>query len=563
MLNELVVEELGVIKRAELGLDRGCSALTGETGAGKTLLVAALSLLLGARGDRSLVRTGAPEARVEGRFAIPADHPAVDLLRAHGVLDEGAAGTEVEVVVSRTIPGDARSGKARINGRLVTVAMLADVGSFLVEIAGQHEHQRLGSAAYQRAVLDKFSGAETVALASQTSDAVRAATAAADRTAELLASERERSRELDVLRYEINEIESASIQPGEWTALAAEASRLEHAETIAESLHTAAKALRGEGGTEELVAGAAGVLRTASALDPSLTALADRLVAAGYELADVADDLTRRAVAPDPDAVEAVQARLALLARLGRKYGDDEAEILAYLDRAIRRDDELAGLATDLEETEKRAGELQRAAEKLAGRLTSERRAAAPRLARAVADLLGELALGGAAFHVALEDHPLYEGGRESVEFRVATSGGEALRAVARVASGGELSRIALALHLLTASESAATMVFDEVDAGVGGTAAQAVGRALSDLARNTGGQVLVVTHLPQVAAFADRHYRVDKAADGERSTATVEEVVGDERVAELSRMLAGLPKSERAREHAQELLELARAGAA
>ena len=563
MLNELVVEELGVIKRAELGLDRGCSALTGETGAGKTLLVAALSLLLGARGDRSLVRTGAPEARVEGRFAIPADHPAVDLLRAHGVLDEGAAGTEVEVVVSRTIPGDARSGKARINGRLVTVAMLADVGSFLVEIAGQHEHQRLGSAAYQRAVLDKFSGAETVALASQTSDAVRAATAAADRTAELLASQRERSRELDVLRYEINEIESASIQPGEWTALAAEASRLEHAETIAESLHTAAKALRGEGGTEELVAGAAGVLRTAAALDPSLTALADRLVAAGYELADVADDLTRRAVAPDPDAVEAVQARLAVLARLGRKYGDDEAEILAYLDRAIRRDDELAGLATDLEETEKRAGELQRAAEKLAGRLTSERRAAAPRLARAVADLLGELALGGAAFHVALEDHPLYEGGRESVEFRVATSGGEALRAVARVASGGELSRIALALHLLTASESAATMVFDEVDAGVGGTAAQAVGRALSDLARNTGGQVLVVTHLPQVAAFADRHYRVDKAADGERSTATVEEVVGDERVAELSRMLAGLPKSERAREHAQELLELARAGAA
>ena len=563
MLNELVVEELGVIRRAELALDRGCSALTGETGAGKTLLVAALSLLLGARGDRSLVRTGASEARVEGRFSIPVDHPAVDLLRAHGVLDDGAAGSEVEVVVSRTIPGDARSGKARINGHLLTISMLADVGSRLVEIAGQHEHQRLGSAVYQRAVLDQFSGSETVALASQTAAAVSRASAAAARTVELGASERERSRELDLLRYEINEIESASIQPGEWTALTAEASRLEHAETIAESLHSAAKALRGDGGAEELVAGAAGDLRTAGALDPSLKAPAERLIAAGYELADVADDLTRRAVAPDSDAVEAVQERLALLARLGRKYGDDEAEILAYLERAIRRADELAGLATDLEETESQALDLRRAADDLAARLTSARSAAAPRLARAVTDLLGELALGGAAFEVVLEDHPLYEGGRESVEFRVATSGGEALRPVAKVASGGELSRIALALHLLSASETATTMVFDEVDAGVGGQAAQAVGRALSDLARTTGGQVVVVTHLPQVAAFADRHYRVDKAADGERSTATVEEVVGDERIAELSRMLAGLPKSERAREHAQELLALAQAGAA
>ena len=563
MLNELVVEELGVIKRAELILDRGCSALTGETGAGKTLLVAALSLLLGARGDRSLVRTGAPEARVEGHFSIPANHPAADLLVAHGILDKIAGDNAVELVISRTIPADSRAGKARINGRLATVTLLADVGVTLVEIAGQHEHQRLGSSSHQRSLLDQFAGADSVALAERVADAVAQAAAAAARAADLRASERERSRELDVLRYEINEIESAAIRPGETAELSAEASRLEHAETIAASLHSAAEALRGEGGAEELVAGAAAGLRTAEALDPELTALADRLIATGYELADISDDLIRRSAPPDPDALEEVRTRLAVLARLGRKYGDDEAEVLAYLDRVRRRADELAGLETDLEQTEGTAQELMRVAEDLAERLSAERRSAAPRLARAVEELLGDLALGGATFEVAVEDRPLYEGGREAVEFRVATSDGEALRPVAKVASGGELSRIALALHLLTASESAHTTVFDEVDAGVGGRAAQSVGRALADLARGTGGQVLVVTHLPQVAAFADRHFRVNKLDDGGRSTASVEEVFGDERVAELSRMLAGLPKSERAREHAQELLELARAGAA
>jgi DNA repair protein RecN (Recombination protein N) len=566
MLNELVVEQLGVIKRAELSLDRGCSALTGETGAGKTLLVAALSLLLGARGDRSLVRTGAIEARADGRFSIPAGHSAVGLLRAHGVLDDGNDGTgggEIELVVSRTVPADGRSGKARINGRLVTVSLLTEVGPALVEIAGQHEHQRLGASAYQRAVLDQFAGPATVDLASRVSEAVGRATAAADRAAELRASERERSRELDVLRYEINEIENAAIEPGESARLAAEASRLEHAETIAESMHSATQALRGEGGAEELVAGAAARLRGAGVLDEGLVEVTERLETAGYELADVADDLARRAIGPDPDALEAVQARQAALARLGRKYGDDESEVLDYLDRARSRADELGDLVTDLEATDKEARVLRKAAEVLADRLSAVRREAAPRLARAVEDLLADLALGGATFQVSLENRPLYEGGTESVEFRIATSEGETLRPVSRVASGGELSRVALALYLLGAREGADTMVFDEVDAGVGGRAAQSVGRALADLARRTGGQVLVVTHLPQVAAFADRHYRVDKNEDGGRSTAMVEEVSGDNRVAELSRMLAGLPKSERAREHAQELLELARAGAA
>ena len=562
MLNELVVEELGVIERAELSLGRGCSTLTGETGAGKTLLVAALSLLLGARGDRSLVRTGASEARVEGRFCISPSHHAVPLLRAHGILDDGAGDDEIELVVSRTVPVDGRSGKARINGRLVTVALLGEAGATLVEIAGQHEHQRIGSSSYQRPVLDEFAGTDAVALADQVAGAVGRATAAIDRAAELRASERQRSRDLDALAYEIPEIEAAAVQPGESARLAAEAARLEHAATLAESLHSAAQALRGEGGAEELVVGAAAGLQSAAALDQELVAPAERLRAAGYELADIAEDLVRRAVAPDPDALEAAQARLAVLARLARKYGDDEAEMLEYLDRARARAAELAALETDLATAEAEAEELRAKAEDVAARLGAARRRAAPDLAAAVESTLAELALGGARFEVMLEDRALYEGGTESVEFRIATSEGESLRPLARVASGGELSRIALALHLLTASESAGTMVFDEVDAGVGGRAAQSVGRALADLARNTGGQVLVVTHLPQVAAFADRHYRVDKAGAGGRSTAAVEEVSGEERIAELSRMLAGLPKSERAREHAQELLELARAGA-
>lgn len=559
MLTELVVTDLGVIEHADLSLGPGSTALTGETGAGKTLLVTALGLLSGARAGRSLVRQGAAEARVEGRFSVPPNHPVLAAARACGALEAGGDGDEeIELVLARTLGADGRS-RARLNGRLVTLAVLAEVAGGLIEIAGQHEHQRLGAPAAQRAVLDAYAGATD--LAAQVAAAVRAAAAAERRAAELAAGERERARELDLVRYEIAEIEAAGMRQGELAELQQEAARLERAEALAEGVRAALAALSAEPGALDALAAAANVLKRAAQADDGLAALAARLEQARLEAEDVGLELARFEAAPDPGALERVRARLDQLARLRRKYGEREEDVLAHLDSARRRAAELEGSDSELEDTRAQAAELRARAEHSARRLSALRAAAAARLGPEVEELLGRLALPEARFTVALEPCALYEGGLETVELRVSLNPGEAPRPLAVVASGGELARIALALHLLTTPGEVTTLVFDEVDAGVGGEAARAVGEALAGLARRWDCQVLVVTHLPQVAAFADRHLRVTKVRRAGRAGAVVSPVEGPERVAELSRMLAGLPESERAREHAQELLELASKG--
>lgn len=553
MLTELVVEGLGVIERAELALERGSIALTGETGAGKTLVVAAVGLLLGGRADRALVRSGAREARVEGRFVIPADHPAALLLEARGLIPQPGE-AEVEVVMSRSVGADGR-GRARVNGRLATVGLLSEVGPLLVEIAGQHEHQRIGAAPWQRAVLDHFAGPDAVELGGLVAESVRLAARARRRLEELRSGERARSRALDVLRYEIEEIEAAKPAPGESERLAAEAARLDRAEVLAAGVGGALEALVGERGAED---GLSVARRALSSIDEEeICELAGRLDSAAAELDDIAASLSAALVAPDPAALEETRSRIAQLASLKRKYGDDESEILAYLDGARRRADELAGEDNDAGAHEEALAHHLEVARRAASELSASRKTAAPRLEGAIEQRLEELALPGARFTVRLAERDLYEGGAESVEFLVAANPGEPPAPVARVASGGELSRIALALHLLTATDFVTTMIFDEVDAGVGGQAARAVGRALVELTRARGGQAIVVTHLPQVAAQADVHLRVLKSADP-RMSATVEKVEGNARVEELSRMLAGLPESERAKQHAQELLAMA-----
>ena len=572
MLRELVVEGLGVIERAELELHGGCSALTGETGAGKTLMVAALGLLVGGRSDRALVREGKAEALVEGRFVVPAGHSALEMLVAHGIIEAEMAGSEIEVVLSRSTTADGKGGRARINGRLVTVAALGSVGGQLVEIAGQHEAQGVGAPARQRALLDAFGG--STALATELAGTVRAASRVHSELEALLSSERERERELDLLRYETSEIEKAELEEGEFERLTVDADRLEHAESIALALGRAIDALNGERGAAETIDSAHRDVSAAAQRDSALEELAGRLEATSLEISDIAGDLTRSVVTPDPQALEETRARLDVIARLMRKYGEDrvsdvsephgpEAGVLGYLAHARSRIDELANAESSLGELRSEHDDLVARANHLAQELGAIRREAGPRLERAMEEMLGDLALAGARFEVALTERELFEGGSESVEFRVAANPGETARPVSKVASGGELSRIALALHLLTSRDSGTegslrTMIFDEVDAGVGGLAAQSVGRALADLARASGAQVLLVTHLPQVAAFADYHFRVLKESSDERATALVARIEGAERVDELSRMLAGMPESQRAREHAKELLETA-----
>jgi DNA repair protein RecN (Recombination protein N) len=560
MLTELVVEGVGVIERAELGFERGSSALTGETGAGKTLVVAAVGLLLGGRADRALVRTGAKLARVEGRFLLSAENAAIRRLVAEGMIEADERG-EVELVVSRAVVADGSGGRARINGRLVTRALVAEIAPAMVEIAGQQEHQRISAPGWQRATLDRFAGAEAMRLARTVAEAVRGWRAAEDGLAALRAAERDRHRELDALRWQVAEIEKANVLPGEYDRLVEEIARLEQAEALAEGLGEADRNLRAEQGAVELIAGAESTLEALAGTDPELGSLAGRLESARLEVEDVAQELKAREVSADPVALEGAHERLARLAGLRRKYGDDEREVFAYLERARERSRELERAADDAAGLERRRDELAAAAERGAGSLSRLRAEAAPRLAAAVEAGLAELALEGARFVVHLEPCDLSEQGRETIEFRLAANPGEPPRSLKRIASGGELSRISLALHLAARAELAATMVFDEVDAGVGGAAAQAVGRSLAELARSSGAQVVVVTHLPQVAAFADAHYRVLKSEDRGRSTATIARVEGAARIQELSRMMAGLPESERAREHARELLELAAAG--
>jgi DNA repair protein RecN (Recombination protein N) len=578
MLVELAVGGLGVIDATELELGPGCSALTGETGAGKTLLVAALGLLLGTKGDRALVRDGAREARVEGRFLVRAEHPARALLAEHDLTGTVTTGGEEEVVVARALGRDGRS-KARVNGRLTTLGFLSQLGAALVEIAGQHEHVRIGSAAVQRTLLDTFIGPDALALASEVADAAGSAARAGRKADRLGEEEQARARELDYLAHEIAEIEAAAIVPGESDALAAEVARLEHTEAIGAAAGAALEALRGEGGISDLLEGARAEVARLAGLDPVLGTAAERLQAAAYEIDDVALELARRAAPADPHALDDVHARLDRLRRLHRKYADAgrarpdrrtdagrarpdrttdaDSEVLAYLEEARARRGALKEAQEERSRWDAERDDALGRAAYLADRLSELRHAAAGRLARDLERALGELALEGARVEVRLERRPLFEGGTESVTFWIAANPGEALRPAAKAASGGELSRIALALYLVSAPEGPDTVVFDEVDAGVGGEAAQSVGRSLARLASRTGGQVLVVTHLPQVAAFADAHYRITKSSARGRAVARVTRVEGEERIAELSRMLAGLPESERARGHARELLEL------
>ncbi len=553
MLRELVVEDLGVIERAELELDDGSSALTGETGAGKTLLVSAMALVLGDRADRSLVRQGAEGARVEARFEVDPEHPAAALLRERDLIDPGAG----EIVIARTV--SEAGGKVRVNGRLATVALLAEVGPLLVEIAGQHEHQRLASRREQTRLLDAYAGG--MDLARSVAASVREAAATARRARELADTQRDTQRELDVLRYEISEVEAAGLRAGEVDDLHATAERLEHAEAIGSAVGEARGALDREGGATDLVRAATEATSRVADRDRELVPLVRRLESVTLELDDIATELGARVPQVDDVALDEIRQRLASLARLHRKYGDDEAAILTYLDDARARVAEIEGGSFDAEATRAAADRLRHQALEAAERLSEVRRAAAARLAREVEATLRSLAMGDTAVEVALEPADLHEGGLETVELRI-SSPGHPPRPIAKVASGGELSRVALALRLAAkvSADTARTLIFDEVDAGVGGEAARAVGRCLTDLARDAGVQVLVVTHLPQVAAFAGSHHRVKKVTTGGSTSAVVEKLAGEERVSELSRMLAGLPGSDSARDHAQELLEIAAA---
>lgn len=529
MLAELAVSDLGVIDEARLVLGPGLTALTGETGAGKTLLVEALALLLGGRADPALVRPGATEAVVEGRFASADD----------------------EVVLTRVVARQGRS-RAYLDGRMATATTLADRGRELVDLLGQHAHHTLLSTSAQRAALDRAADIDLAPLV-----AVRSQLAQVDaRLAALGGDAGARAREVDLLRYQVAELDAAALVDAEEDeALDSEEAVLADATAHREAAARAVEAVSADGGGRDAIAAALSALDGRAPFG-DLTA---RLAATLAEVDDIVAELryTGEAVVDDPARLAAVRERRQQLVELVRKYGTAGAEgvgrgtladVLAYLSDARQRLDDLESHDQRARQFEgERVGALEsvRQAEAAVG---AARRAAAPRLSEAVTRHLRALALPGSRVEVEVGDADP----GDAVAILLAPHAGAPMLPIAKAASGGELARTGLALRLVLTAEQPC-LVFDEVDAGIGGEAAVAVGRALADLARSR--QVLVVTHLAQVAALATAQVRVTKATIGATTRSEAHLVTGEERVVELSRMLSGRSGSTRARAHAEELL--------
>ncbi|MEV8291190.1 DNA repair protein RecN [Streptomyces niveus] len=571
------IRSLGVIDDAVVELSPGFTAVTGETGAGKTMVVTSLGLLLGGRADAALVRIGAKAAVVEGRLTMAADAPAARRAEEAGAeLDDGA------LLISRTVSAEGRS-RAHIGGRSVPVGVLAELADDLVAVHGQTDQQGLLRPARQRQALDRYAGDAVAAPLATYTDAYRRLRAVATELAELTTRARERAQEADLLRFGLNEIAAVEPRPGEDTELAAEAERLGHAEALASAAALAHAALAGnpedpsEGGdATTLVGGAGRALEAVRSHDPALAALADRMGEIAILLADVAGELAGYAdnLDSDPLRLAAVEERRASLTGLTRKYGQDIDGVLAWAE-------ENAARLTELEGDDDRIGELTAEHTTLLGELSSlaqaltdARTEAAARFAEAVTAELASLAMPHARVSFAVTQTEDPDGvevdgrvvaygpsGADEVELLLAPHPGAQPRPIAKGASGGELSRVMLAVEVVFAgSDPVPTYLFDEVDAGVGGKAAVEVGRRLAKLAKSA--QVVVVTHLPQVAAFADRQLLVEKRHDGSVTRSGVTVLEGEERVRELSRMLAGQENSETARAHAEELLATARADA-
>jgi DNA repair protein RecN (Recombination protein N) len=530
VLLELRVANLGIVDEIVVELGPGLTAITGETGAGKTLLVEALELLLGRRADPGLVRDGAPEARVEGRFVGPDDE---------------------EHVLARVLPADGRS-RAYLDGRLATAGELAEVGATLVDLHGQHAHQHLLAAPVQRAVLDQYAGSaatEPLAVLRAARAEVRTLRSELDAFG---GDDRARAREADLLRFQIAEIDDAAIVDAEEDdRLRGEEAMLGDAAAVREAL-TAAY-VRVEGDALDVLGAAVAAL----ADRPTLAELHDRTKAMQAELAELGRDLRVAAdeAVEDPDRLAAVRARRQLLGQLRRKYGESLAEVLTYADEVRERLGQLEHHEEHAAALQARIDAAERRADAAAEMLRAARRAAAGPLGDEVTASLHELAMPRAQVEVAVEPGEPTDDGADVVTFLLAANTGESARPLAKAASGGELARTMLALRLVT-SDAPPTLVFDEVDAGIGGEAGTAVGRLLGVLGAQH--QVLCVTHLAQVAAFADRQVAVEKSDRSGRTVASATVVDGEDRVRELSRMLAGVGESDHARRHAAELLSSA-----
>jgi DNA repair protein RecN (Recombination protein N) len=559
VIEELHIRGLGVIEEASLALAPGLTVVTGETGAGKTMLVTALQLLLGMRADTSLVRSGATAALAEAAISPPPPE-------ADAWVDD----PDDVLVVTREIPEDGRS-RARIGGRLVPVSALHEVLGRHVEVHAQHEHVRLARTEVQRALLDRYAGDPHARVLDRYGGAFERWRELEDARTNRDRDARERARELDRLRVEVAEIDAAELDAEVDATIGQELERLAHADELQQ---TAAEAslLLGADGAGDPVGRALDALRRLSLDDAELDGLRSRATAVSVELTELAADLRTfgESVEADPERLQRLQERQRLLGQLARKYGARIEDVLAYADDARTRVAQLEAMDEDAADLEQRCAAALQEVHDLAEDLRRGRRTAAERLAKDVDQHLVDLGMPHATFQTAVdavEDGSFRQHGADDVTFLLAPNPGEPARPLGSAASGGERSRVSLAIEVALADiDDAQVLVFDEVDAGIGGATAMAVGEKLARLAAGDGQrrrQVLCVTHLAQIAAFADVHHVVEKQVRDGRTVTTLRRVGDAARAEELARMMSGRGDRHVALEHARQLLDEAGARAA
>jgi DNA repair protein RecN (Recombination protein N) len=562
VIEEMRLRGLGVIAEATLPIGPGFTAITGETGAGKTMVVTGLGLLLGQRADSGAVRAGAPQASVDGVWIVDESGPVAERVREAGGDVEPIGGGRSELYLGRVLSSEGRS-RASVGGRPAPAAVLAELAEQLIVVHGQSDQLRLKSAAAQRDALDRFGGPEITAVRDRYRAAFEAWRAVDAELTQLDADRDARRREADDLRARIADIEAVAPQPGEDAALAERAEKLANVEELRAAAATAHDALSNDDELPDavsLLAEARRAIERSAASDAALAAFVEPLADLGYRAADLVTGLSAYLADLDesgPQELAAVEERRAALNGLLRVHGTlDEA--LALLESGSARLMELDDDGDRIERLRAERDELGEALDAAAAELTAARTAAAERLGEAVTAELRELALPDARLLVTVEPGTASVSGRDDVTILLAPHPGADPRPVAKGASGGELSRVMLAIEVVIAgTDPVPTFVFDEVDAGIGGAAAIEVGRRLARLAETS--QVIVVTHLAQVAAFATNHLTVVKSNDGSVTASSVRRLDGGDREAEMARLLSGLPDSGAAIEHARELLNLSR----
>ena len=555
MLRELTIQEFALIERLSIEFADGLSVLTGETGAGKSIIIDALGLLLGARASSDMIRTGSQASLIEGSFDLP--RSAEQLLCDWGLAETASD----ELIIGREIQVSGRS-RCRVNGRLVTVSQLHDLGQYLVDILGQHDQQSLMHSEQHIDILDSFGDAEHQSALVDVRKAAAEFQRIHRKRVALAENESERLRRMDLLEFQIDELETAALSVDEEETLEGERRRLAHAERLQQTIGTAYSALQDGDGTQpgllQQLAAIVSEVENAVRFDPELTDTSAMLSEGLVQLEEGSSDLRYRmeGYAADPRRLEEIETRLSRLTELKRKYGSTLEDVMAYFEDARQELDELQGAEQTSDQLENEEAGWLETYRNAAERLTECRQRCAERLEEAIQEQLRDLSLEKMQFSVRIDTDTkrVAAGGSDAIEFIAASNPGEDFKPLARIASGGEASRVMLALKsVFVHLDPRPTLIFDEVDTGVGGRTAQKIAEKLQELSRVC--QVLAITHLPVVASIGEHQYSVEKQMSGQRTVVAVSQLNPEARVTEITRMLGGSDDDPISQEHARELL--------